>query len=158
MSDTERYNLALEYATRKHDGQFRIGGKAYITHPIAVAEMVKAQGHSIDYQITALFHDLLEDTDATENELMQNGGNAEIVEAVRLLTKREDLPMHDYVSAIKQNQMAFTVKCADRLHNLRCATCASEEFKREYVKSTKKWYLDFSDEIRKAVGDLATTY
>ncbi|MBR3149165.1 MAG: bifunctional (p)ppGpp synthetase/guanosine-3',5'-bis(diphosphate) 3'-pyrophosphohydrolase [Eubacterium sp.] len=155
MSDNERYDLALGYATRMHDGQYRIGGDEYITHPVAVAEIVRKQGYGIDYQIAALFHDLLEDTDATEHDLMVNGANAEIVEAVRLLTKHKDCVMRDYVSKIKRNDMAFVVKCADRLHNLRSANCTSDEFKRQYVSETEKWYIDFSDEIKEAVNSLS---
>ena len=157
MSDTQRYQLALEYATRKHEGQFRIGGKKYITYPIEVAQLVRDKGYGVDYQIAALFHDLLEDTDATENDLMQNGATPEIVEAVRLLTKRDGLDMRDYVSGIRQNEMAFVVKCADRLHNLRCAVCASDQCKRRYISSTKRWYIDFSDEIKEAVINLEMT-
>ena len=75
MSDNERYTRALEYATQKHSGQYRIGGEEYITHPVAVAEIVRSKGYGTDYQITALFHDLLEDTDATERDLRANGAN-----------------------------------------------------------------------------------
>ena len=155
VSDNERYAKALEYATRMHSGQFRIGGEEYITHPVAVAEIVKKQGYGIDYQIAALFHDLLEDTEATEHDLMVNGGTAEIVEAVRLLTKSEGYVMREYVGAIKRNKMAFVVKCADRLHNLRSAFCTNEEFKRHYISETKQWYIDFSDDIRDAVRNLS---
>ena len=155
VSDNERYAKALEYATRMHEGQYRIGGDEYITHPVAVAEIVKKQGYGIDYQITALFHDLLEDTDATEHDLMVNGGTAEIVEAVRLLTKSDGYIMRDYVNAIKRNKMAFVVKNADRLHNLRSAFCTNEEFKKRYISETKKWYIDFSDDIRDAVRSLS---
>lgn len=155
MSDNERYTMALEYATQKHSGQYRIGGEEYITHPVAVAEIVRNKGYGTDYQITALFHDLLEDTDATERELRANGANDEIVEAVRLLTKHDDCAMRDYVGAIRHNNMAFVVKNADRLHNLRSAFCTSEEFKRQYITETREWYLDFSDEIREAVSLLS---
>ena len=72
---TESYKLALEFAKAKHKGQKRIGGDDYITHPIAVSEIVKNQGFDEIYQITALFHDLLEDTDATEEEIL-NGNRA----------------------------------------------------------------------------------
>ncbi len=155
MSDNERYELALDYATRMHSGQYRIGGDEYITHPVAVAEIVRKQGYGVDYQIAALFHDLLEDTKATERDLMKNGANDEIVEAVRVLTKDEDCVMHDYVRGIRRNEMAFVVKNADRLHNLRSAFCTSNEFKRRYVSETKKWYIDFSDEIKEAVNSLS---
>ena len=83
---TESYKLALEFAKAKHKGQKRIGGDDYITHPIAVSEIVKNQGFDEIYQIAALFHDLLEDTDATEDEILKYG-NQQILEAVKLLTK-----------------------------------------------------------------------
>ena len=70
MIDSENLRLALEFAKAKHKGQKRIGGDDYITHPIAVCEIVKSQGLDENYQIAALFHDLLEDTDATEEEIL----------------------------------------------------------------------------------------
>lgn len=154
MTDQELYSNALAFATKKHDGQFRKGGAPYIVHPIAVSEKVKAQGYGIDYQIAGLFHDLLEDTDATEEEILSYS-NSQVLEAVKLLTKTEGYVMADYVSAIKQNDIAKVVKTADRLHNLESAFCTSEEFKRKYVLETVDWYLDFSDEIKVAVKELA---
>jgi (p)ppGpp synthase/HD superfamily hydrolase len=154
MTDIEKLHLALEFAKEKHKGQKRIGGDDYITHPIAVCEIVKSEGFDENYQITALFHDLLEDTDATEEEILKYG-NAEILEAVKLLTKEKGYIMADYISAIKKNPIAFEVKAADRLHNLRCALVTSEDFKRKYILETVDWYMDFSPEIRKAVKRLA---
>lgn len=151
---TESYKLALEFAKAKHKGQKRIGGDDYITHPIAVSEIVKSQGFDENYQIAALFHDLLEDTNATEEEILKYG-NRQILEAVNLLTKKKGYDMAEYVSAIKQNPIAFAVKAADRLHNLQCAIITSEEFKRKYILETVDWYLDFSIDIRKAVKRLA---
>ena len=57
MIDSESLQLALEFAKAKHKGQKRIGGDDYITHPIAVCEIVKSQGFDKNYQIAALFHD-----------------------------------------------------------------------------------------------------
>ena len=138
----------------KHKGQKRIGGDDYVTHPIAVSEIVKNQGFDEIYQIAALFHDLLEDTDATEEEILKYG-NRQILEAVNLLTKKKGYDMAEYINAIKQNPVAFAVKAADRLHNLQCAIVTDEEFKRKYILETVDWYLDFSIDIRKAVKRLA---
>ena len=154
MCDSKKLQLALEYATKKHKGQKRIGGDDYITHPIAVCEIVKSLGYGVDYQITALFHDLLEDTDALEEEILFYG-NQEILTAVKLLTKQKGYVMAEYIGAIKNNPIAFVVKTADRLHNLQCAIVTDEEFKRKYILETVDWYLDFSLEIKKAVKKLA---
>lgn len=51
--------------------------------------------------------------------------------------------------------MALAVKGADRLHNLRCAIVADEDFKRRYVLETLDWYMDFHPEIPAAVKALA---
>lgn len=154
MSCSERVKRALDFATEKHKGQKRIGGDDYITHPIAVYEIVKSQGFKEDYQITALFHDLLEDTNATEEEILSFGNN-EILTAVKLLTKQKGYDMQEYIRKIKNNKIAFVVKGADRLHNLECALITSVEFKRKYILETVDWYLDFSPEIKKAVKRLA---
>lgn len=154
MPYTKRVKRALDFATQKHKGQKRIGGDDYITHPIAVCEIVKNLGYGEDYQITALFHDLLEDTNATEKEILLYGNN-DILTAVKLLTKQKGYDMQEYIRAIKNNEIAFVVKGADRLHNLECALVTDIDFKRKYILETVDWYLDFSQEIKKAVKRLA---
>ena len=154
MCESEVLKRALEYATLKHKGQKRIGGDDYITHPLAVCEMVKQQGYGKNYQIAALFHDLLEDTDATEEEILKLS-NEQVLIAVKLLTKQKGYDMKNYIEAIKNNPIAFVVKSADRLHNLECAIVTSVEFKRKNILETVDWYLDFSKEIRVAVKTLA---
>lgn len=153
-NDENKYNSALSFATAKHDGQFRIGGEPYISHPVAVSEYVNEWGCGIDYRITALFHDLLEDTDATKEEIQELGGE-KVLEAVKLLTKQKGYVMAEYVGNIRKNEIARVVKAADRLHNLRCATVADTDFKRRYILETVDWYLDFHPEIPKAVKALA---
>ena len=154
MCTSDKVKRAIEFATQKHKGQKRIGGNDYISHPIAVYEMVKKQGYDEDFQITALFHDLLEDTNATEEEILFYG-NQKVLNAVKLLTKEKGYDMKTYIDGIKANPIAFAVKSADRLHNLQCALATSAEFKRKYILETVDWYLDFSKEIRIAVKTLA---
>ena len=121
---------------------------------LAVYEMVKKQGYDEDYQITALFHDLLEDTNATEDEILSLS-NQNVLTAVKLLTKEKGYDMNNYIDGIKRNQIAFVVKNADRLHNLQSALVADMKFKRKYVLETVEWYLDFSKDIKLAVKKLA---
>ena len=150
------YEQALRFATEKHQGQTRRGGAPYITHPVAVAEMLKAQGYGEEYQIAGLFHDLLEDTDAKEQEIAEIGGER-VLTAVKLLTKQKGYDMAEYISRIRGNEIAFAVKAADRLHNLRSAVCASEKFRRRYIVESREWYMDFSEEIPRAVEALEKT-
>ena len=150
---TDKYAAAYEFAAKKHEGQLRMGGEPYITHPAAVADILREQGMNEEYLITALFHDLLEDTDATEEEIKAIGGER-VLRAVKLLTKREGYVMSEYISGIKYDPIAYAVKGADRLHNLRSAFAADTGFKRRYIKESIEWFLDFRPEIPDAVRAL----
>lgn len=152
----EQYEKALAFAEEKHKGQYRIGGLPYISHPIAVAEKLKKAGYDTDYQIAGLFHDLLEDTDATEEEIEALAG-PEVLDAVKRVTKTEGYVMADYIAGIKESPMAFAVKRADREHNLETACDADRAFRIRYIQESRDWYLDFSPEIQKLVEDLEKT-
>lgn len=156
MKENERYFSALAYATAKHNGQTRKEGVPYITHPIAVAEILEKKGYGEDYIIAGLFHDLLEDTDATESEILELS-NESVLCAVKLLTKQSGYNMREYIDGIKRNPIAFAVKAADRLHNLQCAPAASVEFRKKYIAESREWYLDFCPEIEQAVIALEKT-
>ncbi|WES35957.1 HD domain-containing protein [Ruminiclostridium papyrosolvens DSM 2782] len=152
-------NRALEYATNKHKGQKRIGGDEYISHPVAVSNILKDLGYSSDVQIAGLFHDLLEDTDAAKEEILELS-NAEVLEVVTLLTKEEGYDMNQYMIRIRANEIALVVKLADRLHNLICAVYADEKFKKKYIVETQKYYIDlaagtsFENPIKRALQGL----
>lgn len=156
MINNERYEAALKFAAEKHEGQFRKGGEPYVTHPVAVSEILREKGHGEEYLLAGLFHDLLEDTDASEKEIADLGG-ADVLEAVKLLTKQKGYVMQEYIDGIKNNPVAYAVKAADRLHNLRSAVVADTDFKRRYILESIDWYMDFDPEIPKAVKALADT-
>ena len=154
---------SLLFAKEKHEGQTRIGGKPYISHPVEVARILEEKGFLDDCYIkTALFHDLLEDTDASEQEISFYGGE-EVLTAVKLLTKSKGYIMEDYIQAIRNNPIAKMVKLADRLHNLSCAVIADEKFRKRYVKETEEFYLDlakgttFEKDIQEALHTLRDT-
>jgi len=154
--DQALYEKAYEFAKEKHGIQKRIGGAPYITHPVAVADILKKEGYDIEYQIVALFHDLLEDTDATEDEIRSIAGE-EVLQAVKLLTKEKGYDMQTYVTRIRQNPIAYAVKGADRLHNLRTASCTSRHFRQKYITETETWYLSFRPDIPAEVEKLKQT-
>lgn len=163
MTDEEKFQQAYEYAELMHRGQKRKGGKDYITHPLGVANIIKELNKPIEYQITALFHDLLEDTEATEEKIEEIGGK-KILEAVKLLTKGKNYNTKTYLEKIKNNEIALFVKATDRLHNVRSLVEADKKFIEKYIKETKEYYLDLGvpeidiksalEEIEKKTKDL----
>lgn len=136
-------NQIKEFVKKKHGNQKRIQGTLYYLHPFAVANMLAKNGYDLNYQITGLFHDLLEDTDATYEEIL-NLTNVKIANAVKLVTKEKDYKMEDYINRIEQNEIAKMVKLADRVHNLSEAYFASDKWINKYILETEKWYLNMS--------------
>ena len=134
------FSQAVAFAAAKHANQTRSDGTPYIYHPLKVAELVKNTGFDLDYQIAAVLHDILEDTDTTEEELQRFGDN--VVEAVKLLTRPSGLAEEMYVSKILDNHMAAVVKNADKIHNIFDATHAEDKVWAEnYINKSKKYYL-----------------
>ena len=152
----KRLRQAYLVARDAHEGQTRSSGEPYITHPVAVADILKKESYDIEYQIVALFHDLLEDTNATEDEIRSIAGE-EVLQAVKLLTKEKGYDMQTYVTRIRQNPIAYAVKGADRLHNLRTASCTSRHFRQKYITETETWYLSFRPDIPQEVEKLKQT-
>lgn len=136
-------NQVKEYVKQKHAGQTRKQGTSYYLHPFAVQELLAQKGYSEDCQVAGLCHDLLEDTDATEEEILALT-NPQVLEAVKLVTKEKGYRMEEYIARIAQNPVAKAVKLADRLHNLQEATLASKLFQIKYEKETLAWYLELA--------------
>lgn len=82
MSTIER---AIEIAARAHAGQVDKAGAPYILHPLRVMLAVKTE----EQQMAAVLHDVVEDTEVTFNELRAEGFAANVLEAVKALTKRD---------------------------------------------------------------------
>lgn len=133
----------VEFIRKKHNNQKRIQGTPYYLHPVEVSKILKQKGFSKDYQIAGLFHDLLEDTDTTYEEILKIS-NLEIAEAVRLVTKEKGYIMAEYIERIMKNDMARMVKLADRIHNLKETNLTPKEFQEKYIKETEKWFIDLA--------------
>ena len=136
-------NKLEKFMKLKHGNQKRKQGTPYYLHPLAVAKMLKEKGFSEDYQIAGLFHDLIEDTEVTYEEI-KNISNENIVEAVKLLTKTKGYVMSEYIGNIEKNDIAKMVKLADRIHNLSEAIFASKEFQKKYIKETEEWFINLA--------------
>ena len=108
-----KYELALKIATEAHKGQVDKAGVPYINHPLTVASLVDTE----EEKIVALLHDTIEDTNITEQDLLNYGFSNKIVEAVKLLTHNKNVPYMVYVAKIKDNELARKVKIADLTHN-----------------------------------------
>ena len=142
----ENSKKALDYARMMHDGQFRKGpGQVpYIYHPMNMACQAFALGIADDTLIPAvLLHDVVEDTEAKLTDLDErHGGNEEIREIVRLVTKEKGYRQKDYFERISHNRYASMVKILDRCSNLSDMTTAfSKEKMAEYVNETEEYIV-----------------
>lgn len=133
----------IEYMKEKHGDQKRKQGTPYYTHPMAVSRMLEDKGFGEDYFVAGLFHDLLEDTDSTYEEIVSYS-NQEVALAVKLVTKEKGYDMKDYIERIKNNDIARMVKIADRIHNLSEAIYGSLAFKQKYIKETEAYFIDLA--------------
>ncbi len=134
---------AKEYIKEKHKNQKRKQGTPYYLHPLEVSIILKEKGLSETYQIVGLFHDLIEDTETTYEEILELT-DEEIADAVKLLTKEKGYVMRDYINRIKHNEIARIVKIADRIHNLSETHLASKKFQERYIKETEEWFIDLA--------------
>ena len=109
------YEEALKIATDAHKGQFRkISGKEYITHPIAVASKFEDERH----KKVAIFHDVPEDTKITLNDLRNYGLEEELINAVDILTHKDNQSYLDYILLCKSTEITKSIKIEDLKHNL----------------------------------------
>ena len=105
---------SLEIAKKAHKGQYRRDGQTpYIEHPIVVADKFE----SPIMQSIALLHDVIEDSDITIEDLSRQDIPFVVINAVNMLTKRNDEKYLDYILRIKNNPFATLVKIEDIKHN-----------------------------------------
>ena len=116
--------IAELVAAKHHAGQFRRDMVTpYITHPAAVARLLRGEGEEMI--ATAWLHDVMEDCGETYATLSAAGIPAKVIEAVSTLTKGcESYP--DYLDFVKGNEICRRVKIADMLHNLSSSPTASQ--------------------------------
>jgi len=110
MATLER---AIAIAAEAHTGQVDKAGVPYILHPIRVMLRVT----SIEEQITAVLHDVVEDTTITLDMLLAEGFSREVVRAVDALTKRSGETYEAFVARAAMDPIGRSVKLADLAEN-----------------------------------------
>jgi len=126
-SDTSVVERAFEVAERAHKGQLRKSGDPYITHPVAVAEILLDFGLDANSIAAALLHDTVEDTSYSQESLRKDFG-PEVASLVDGVTKLDRLTygptaeaetVRKMVVAMAKDIRVLVIKLADRLHNAR---------------------------------------
>ena len=105
---------ALNIAYSAHQGQIDKGGIPYIQHPIRVALNCRTD----DEKIVALLHDVIEDTSVTVEELINEGFNQNIIDAIISLTKRNGEDYMTFIRRVSSNELATLVKIQDLKDNM----------------------------------------
>lgn len=147
----------IAYATKKHAGQTRKEGTPYIEHPLWVMRYLKEKGYDETYQVAGLFHDLLEDTDATKEEILKLT-NEEVLQVVILVTKEKGYSHKAYLQRIMSHPIAKEVKIADRMHNLSSIQLPQMySFCEHYLKDTEQ-YLPYSKELQQSYQSLKEAF
>ena len=126
-SDIGVVERAFEVAERAHKGQLRKSGDPYITHPVAVAEILLDFGLDANSIAAALLHDTVEDTSYSQESLRKDFG-PEVASLVDGVTKLDRLTygptaeaetVRKMVVAMAKDIRVLVIKLADRLHNAR---------------------------------------
>ncbi|MCC8121952.1 MAG: bifunctional (p)ppGpp synthetase/guanosine-3',5'-bis(diphosphate) 3'-pyrophosphohydrolase [Oscillospiraceae bacterium] len=155
--DTGRLFAAFTYADQAHSGQLRKDGTPYITHPLAVAELVAELEMDIDSVIAALLHDCIEDTGATYEEIAKlfRPAVADLVDGVTKLTRvqytsKEEEQMENLrkmLMAMAKDIRVVLIKICDRLHNMRTMNYQSQRKQKEKALETMEIYAPLAHRL-----------
>ena len=152
LSDVER---AYEIAKQAHSGQMRKSGDEYITHPVAVAEILAELGLNSETIIAALLHDTVEDTTYSLVQMRVDFGEkiANLVDGVTKLDKliygptAEAETVRKMVIAMSRDIRVLVIKLADRLHNARTWGYVSQENSERKARETLDIYAPLAHRL-----------
>lgn len=155
--DIQRIKEAFRFSDAAHLGQFRRSGLPYITHPVAVAEILtdwKLDAAAIQ---AALLHDVLEDSGVTKQELVERFGAvvADLVDGVSKLDRlRFDSSEEQQAESFRKMLLAMArdvrvilIKLADRLHNVRTLDAMERDKQRRIAQETLDIYAPIAHRL-----------
>jgi len=155
--DLARLSEAYQFSEVAHAGQTRQSGEPYISHPLAVTEILA--GWRLDGQalVAALLHDVMEDTAITKAEITASFGQpvAELVDGLSKLDKiefqsAEDAQAENFrkmLLAMARDVRVILIKLADRLHNMRTLEAVSPTKRRRVARETMEIYAPIAHRL-----------
>jgi RelA/SpoT family (p)ppGpp synthetase len=156
-TDVARLEEAYRFSGAAHAGQTRQSGEPYISHPLAVAEILA--GWHLDSQalMAALLHDVMEDTSITKAEISDTFGKpvADLVDGVSKLDKiefqsAEDAQAENFrkmLLAMARDVRVILIKLADRLHNMRTLAAVAPAKRRRVARETMEIYAPIANRL-----------
>ncbi len=156
-AEAEAFARAYAFSARAHAGQYREDGKPYITHPLAVAEILA--GWNMDGQtlVAALLHDVIEDTGVSREQIAADFGSAvaALVDGVTKLNQLEfESKAHAQAEnfrkmllAMAQDLRVILIKLADRLHNMRTLDAMKPEARTRIAQETLEIYAPIANRL-----------
>ncbi len=155
--DIEKIERAYDFASRMHDGQFRVSGEPYITHPVAVAEIVASLELDTDSICAALLHDTVEDCNVSIETIKKEFG-VDVSLLVDGLTKLVHIPFEDkeeqqmenlrkMFMAMSKDVRVIFIKLCDRLHNMRTLSAKEDEKRRITALETMHVYAPLAHRL-----------
>ena len=156
-ADEGLLNRAYVYAMKMHGSQLRASGDPYFAHPIQVAGILTDYKLDAATIVTALLHDVVEDTSATRDDIAAMFGEevAGLVEGVTKLSRLELQAEHTrqaenlrkFILAISKDVRVLLVKLADRLHNMRTLEFVKPEKRERISRETLEVYAPLGRSI-----------
>ncbi len=178
LDDDKQYDMskiisAYEFANKAHANQKRDSGEPYIVHPIAVSFILLELGMDTDTICAAMLHDVVEDTDATLEDLRKRFGQ-DVSLLVDGVTKLDKVPIFNkqeqvaenvrkMLMAMVQDIRVIIIKLCDRLHNMRTLSYRADEKQRNTALETMNIYAPIANRlgirsVKEELEDLAFHY
>ena len=155
--DVAKVARAYKYSEQCHQGQMRQSGDPYISHPLAVANILADMRMDHESLMAGLLHDVIEDTGVTKGQISRRFGRtvADLVDGVSKLTEIEfETKAEQQAESFQKMTLAMSrdirvvlVKLADRLHNMRTLGVLSPEKRRRIARETLEIYAPIAQRL-----------
>ena len=153
----EQVMRAYEFGATAHQGQTRMSGEPFISHPIAVAQELANMHMDAQTIAAAILHDVVEDTPTTLDDIAQQFGN-EIATLVDGVSKLDQMHFHSHaeaqaesfrkmILAMIEDIRVILVKLADRLHNMRTLDAMPRDKQARIARETIEIYAPIANRL-----------